>query len=200
MRLDEIRQVYTDYAGRYEKEFTGERKYTLYKRLPRLVIRELKARKAKILDLGCGTGLSSRLFFDKDYEVTGVDITRAMIRLARKLPYAKLICQDLEKPLKVKDSYFDAIVMIGVMEHINDPAALLKEARMKLKEGGLFALTLPCKNSYFSEYGLKNYYKKEIEPLMREAGFKIINSEKSFGYEDEGASIYYWSYLLRKIS
>ncbi|HVF92368.1 MAG TPA: methyltransferase domain-containing protein [Blastocatellia bacterium] len=198
MRLDEIRQVYTDYAGRYEKEFTGERNYTAYKRLPRLVIRELKARKARILDLGCGTGLSSLLFFDEEYEVTGIDITRAMIRLASKLPFARLICQDLEKPLKVKDDYFDAVVMIGVMEHIDDPSALLSEVRKKLRRDGLFALTLPCKNSYFSEYGLRNYYKKDIEPLMRETGFKVVRAEKSFGYEDEAASIYYWNYLLRK--
>ncbi|HYP29719.1 MAG TPA: class I SAM-dependent methyltransferase [Blastocatellia bacterium] len=199
MRLDEIRQVYTDYAGHYEKEFIGERRYTVYKRLPRLVTRELKSRSAKVLDLGCGTGLSSLLFFDKGYEVTGIDITRAMIRRAGELPFAKLICQDLEKPLKVKDDYFDAVVMIGVMEHINDPAAILKEVWKKLKDGGLFALTLPCKNAHFSEYGLKNYYKKEIEPIMREAGFKVIRSEKSFAYEDDSSTIYYWNYLLRKI-
>ena len=200
MRLDEIRQVYTDYAVRYEKEFIRERKYTVYKRLPRLVIRELKARSARILDLGCGTGLSSLLFFDKNYEVTGIDITRAMIRRAGKLPFAKLICQDLEKPLKVKDDYFDAVVMIGVAEHIDEPAPLLKEARKKLKENGLFALTVPCKSAHFSEFGLKNYYKKEIEPILRGAGFKVVHSEKMLAYEDDGASIYYWNYLLRKIS
>ena len=126
MRLEDIRQIYTDYAGHYEKEFTGERRYRAHKVLPRLVIRELKGRDAKVLDLGCGTGLSSLLFFDQGYEVTGVDITRAMIRMARRLPYAKLICQDLEKPLRVKDDYFDAVVMIGVMEHIDDPSALMK--------------------------------------------------------------------------
>jgi len=200
MRLDDIRQVYTDYAGRYEKEFTGARKYTAYKRLPRLLMRELKVQRARILDLGCGTGLSSLLFFGKGYEVTGIDITRAMIRLARRLPYAKLICQDLEKPLKVEDGYFDAVVMIGVMEHIDDPPALMKEVRKKLRRGGLFALTLPCKNSHLSDYGLKNYYKKDVESLMREAGLKVVQAEKRFGYEDNGASVYYWNYLLRKTS
>jgi predicted TPR repeat methyltransferase len=200
MRLEDIRQIYTDYAGHYEKEFTSERRYTVYKRLPRLVIRELKTRDARILDLGCGTGLSSLLFFDKGYEVTGIDITRAMIQLAHRLPYSKLICQNLEKPLRVKDDYFDAVVMIGVMEHINDPSALLKEVWRKLRQHGLFALTLPCKSSYFTEYGLKNYYKKEIEPIMREAGFKAIHSEKKFAYQDDGASVYYWNYLLRKDS
>lgn len=200
MRLEDIRQIYTDYAGHYESEFTRERRYTVYKRLPRLVIRELKTREAKILDLGCGTGLSSLLFFDKGYEVTGIDITRAMIELASRLPYSKLICQNLEKPLRVKDDYFDAVVMIGVTEHINDLPALLQEARRKLRPNGLFAITFPCKSAYFTEHGLKNYYKKEIEPITREVGFKVAHSEKSFAYQDDGGSIYYWNYLLRKDS
>ncbi len=197
MDVNEIVEVYTSYAGHYENEFTNERNYTAYKRIPQLVIDELKKRPARILDLGCGTGLSSRLFFGQGYEVTGIDITRAMIKKAQRLPYKKLIRQNLEEPLAVDDDHFDAVVMIGVMEHIESPLAVFKEAHKKLRNGGLFALTAPCKSVWFSSSGLKCYYKKEIEPIIRRAGFKLIFSEKTLGYEDE-KDVYFWNFLLRK--
>ncbi|HKY05671.1 MAG TPA: class I SAM-dependent methyltransferase, partial [Blastocatellia bacterium] len=162
MDVNEIVEVYTYYAGHYENEFTNERRYTAYKRIPRLVIDELKREPARILDLGCGTGLSSRLFFEHGYEVTGIDITRAMIKKARRLPYKKLVRQNLEEPLAVGDDYFDAVVMIGVMEHIERPLSVFKEVHKKLRAGGLFAFTAPAKTAWFASSGLKCYYKKEI--------------------------------------
>lgn len=197
MDVKEIVEVYTYYAGHYENEFTNERRYTAYKRIPQLVIGELGKGPARILDLGCGTGLSSRMFFEKGYEVTGIDITRAMIKKARRLPYKKLIRQNLEEPLAVADGHFDAVVMIGVMEHIESPFKVFNEAHKKLRGGGLFALTAPCKSAWFSSSGLKCYYKKEIEPLVRRAGFKMVFSEKTFGYEDE-EDVYFWNFLLRR--
>jgi methylase of polypeptide subunit release factors len=40
-------------------------RYTAYLKVPQLVISALGRPSASILDLGCGTGLSSLLFFEK---------------------------------------------------------------------------------------------------------------------------------------
>src|SRR5258708_36086485 len=98
--------------------------YTAYLQVPQLVINALRRSSASILDLGCGTGLSSLLFFEKGYEVTGIDGTRAMVRRGRKLPYRKVVQQDLESPWRVKDHSFVAVVMVGVIEYIIHPAVL----------------------------------------------------------------------------
>jgi len=172
--------------------------YTAYLKVPQLVIEELGHRQASILDLGCGTGLSSLLFFEKGYDVTGIDGTSAMIRRARKLPYKKIIQQDLESPWRVRDHSFNAAVMVGVMEYIIYPGVLFRQVRNKLVDGGVFGLTVPYKSKCYEDANLKSYYRKEITPVIRKAGFNIESSEKTLGFEDAGQKVAYLNYLLRK--
>lgn len=197
MRIQEIKQIYSDFSSSYDREVKRDLRYTAYLTLPELVIGHLDSAAPEILDLGCGTGLSSLLFFKSGCRVTGVDGTRAMIERAGRLPFRRLICQDLEKSLRVKDLSFDAAVMIGVMEYINDPAALLARVRSKLRRGGVFGLTVPQRSSLYSEHGLRSYYKKEVEPAMTEAGYRIIECERIVGIEEGARRTYYWNYILK---
>ena len=87
--------IYSRLAKTYDRELRDDMQYTAYSKVPQLVINALGHKQANILDLGCGTGLSSLLFFELGYDVTGIDGTGAMIRRARKLPYKKVIQQDL---------------------------------------------------------------------------------------------------------
>jgi SAM-dependent methyltransferase len=197
VRIQEIKRIYSDFSISYDREVKRDLHYTAYLRLPELVINHLDSAAPEILDLGCGTGLSSLLFFKSGCRVTGIDGTRAMIERAGKLPFRKLICQDLEKSLRVKDMSFDVAVMIGVMEYINDPAALLARVRRKLRRGGVFGLTVPQRRSLYSEAGLRSYYKKEMEPAMTEAGYRIIECERIVGIEEGARRTYYWNYVLK---
>src|SRR4051794_3163012 len=146
-------------------------KYTAHVEVPWLIIDALGSRRAKVLDLGCGTGLSSLLFFEQGYDVTGIDGVAAMVRRARNLPYSKVIQQDLESPWRVKDCSFDAAVMLGVMEYIIYPKVLLRQVHDKLVPGGVFGLTVPHRNKLYESGGLKSYYRKEIVPVIVGSGF-----------------------------
>ena len=197
MRIQEIEQIYSDFSDSYDREIKRDMHYRAYLRLPELVINHLTSTAPKILDLGCGTGLSSLLFFKSGCRVTGIDGTRAMLKRAGRLPFQRLICQNLEKSLRVKDLSFDAAVMVGVMEYINDPAALLAQVRRKLRRGGVFGLTVPQRSSWYSESGLRSFYKKEMEPVMIEGGYRIIECERIVGIEGNGRRTYYWNYVLK---
>lgn len=199
MRIDEIKEIYREFSKTYEKEVKHDMNYTAYIRVPGLVMKHLHTKTPRILDLGCGTGLSSLLFFKNGYEVTGIDGTRAMIARARKLPYKRLLCQNLEKNLRVRDKSFDAVVMVGVMEYLNDPRVVLRQVKKKLVEAGIFGLTVPQKSSWYTESGLGSYYRKEIEPIMKDLGFTIVECEKIVGVEDYGRRAYYRNYVLRKM-
>ena len=91
MKLTTVNAIYSRLAKTYDRELRDDMQYTSYLKVPQLVIDVLGHKQANILDLGCGTGLSSLLFFEKGYDVTGIDGTSAMIRRARKLPYKKVI-------------------------------------------------------------------------------------------------------------
>ena len=199
MTPEEIIKKYSDAAKEYDK-ISQDDEYIADKKMALAVIDELKLKNAKIIDFGCGTGLSSVEFFEKGYEVTGIDITPEMIEEAKKRPFKRLICQNLDTPLKVEDNIFDAAVLTGVMEFIQDPLALFKEVNRVLKADGVFAITIPKKFPEESKIPFNSYSKKEIEPVFKKAGFQIIRCDEFFGYRKwgSGEKIYYYGYVLRK--
>jgi predicted TPR repeat methyltransferase len=198
MNFDEINEIYLEFSKTYEKDVKNHMNYTAYRRVPLLIMKHLQRRTGRILDLGCGTGLSSLPFFKKGFEVTGIDGSPEMIERARKLPYQKLLCRNLEKRLRVRDKSFDAAVMVGVMDYLDDPAVILREVRKKLVDEGVFGFTVPQKSAWYSESGLSSYYRKEIEPIIKDVGFTILESEKIVGVEEYGRRTYYRNYISRK--
>ena len=94
-----------------------------------------------ILDLGCGTGRSSRPFVT-DNQVCGIDISIHMLNEARKLNSENLflVVGDVEN-LPIKDGTFDAVISYGTFHHLPDPFKGLSEAYRVLRYGGkLFAV------------------------------------------------------------
>jgi len=54
-----------------------------------------KKDKAKVLDIGFGTGVLTKKLYDDGYEIYGIDFSQRMIDIAReKMPSAKLIQYD----------------------------------------------------------------------------------------------------------
>jgi SAM-dependent methyltransferase len=198
MRLTTVNTIFSRLARTYDRELPDDMQYTAYLTVPRLVIGALGHPQASVLDLGCGTGLSSLLLFQAGYEVTGIDGTPAMVRRARKLPYKRVIQQNLESSWRVADHSFDAAVMVGVMEYVIYPSVLFRQIHRKLVDGGVFGVTIPQKSSFCTAADLKSYRRSEIAPIIRDAGFDIEASERTLGFQETGTNVWYWNYLLRK--
>jgi len=196
MKLDAVKGIYSRYAADYDRELRDDLGYSAHLDMARLVIGALRTKQPTILDLGCGTGLSSLPFLQRGWRVTGIEGTRAMIRQARKLPFTKIVEQDLESPWRVADRSFDAIVMVGVMEYIARPGAVFRQASRKLVKGGLMGVTVPYKNKAYTDVGLKSYYKREVAPMLSAAGLTVESTRKAMAFEDAGRKIHYMHYLL----
>lgn len=84
---------------------------------------------ARILDVGCGTGIISALHPNLD--LRGVDFSHEMIR---RNPHK---CQlgDAEH-LPFKDEEFDGVLCRGVLHHLTDPASGVAEISRVLRPGG----------------------------------------------------------------
>ena len=82
-----------------------------------------KREKAKILDIGFGTGILTKKLYDDGYEIYGIDFSQKMIEIAKeKMPLASLIKYDFSKglPEEIKDNSFDYIISTYAMHHLKD--------------------------------------------------------------------------------
>jgi SAM-dependent methyltransferase len=90
----------------------------------------------RILDLGCGTGQSRRLYREWAGFYTGVDLSFAALCLARrKFPGDPWLRADALH-LPFADESFDAVCFSSVLHHIPGFGAALAEARRLLVPGG----------------------------------------------------------------
>ncbi|HLK58145.1 MAG TPA: methyltransferase domain-containing protein [Chthonomonadaceae bacterium] len=99
---------------------------------------------SSLLEIGCGVGAQLRLLFRKypDLPMTGVDISENQIQRARLLLAKELSEGRLElhtargDALPFAEGSFDAVYICFVLEHVQDPAAIIREAKRVLNKGG----------------------------------------------------------------
>lgn len=90
----------------------------------------------RILDIGCGTGQSRRLYREWASFYAGIDLSFAALRLARrKFPGDPWLQADA-LALPFADGSFDAVCFSSVLHHIPGFGAALAEARRLLVPGG----------------------------------------------------------------
>lgn len=91
----------------------------------------------RILDAGCGSGPTSVAVSDRGAEVSGFDVSAAMIEIARRhLPDADLRVHDLAEPLPWADEAFDVAVASLVLHYLPDWSGPLAELYRVLAPGG----------------------------------------------------------------
>lgn len=146
---------------------------------------KLVGKGAKVLDLGCASGYQSKMLFELDCKVTGLDLSPGMIRAAKKrVPGAKFIVGDMTN-LPFKNGEFDGVYARASILHI--PKSLvpkvLKGINKVLKKGGVFYLALK-KGNFEGEVNDKRhgmevkrffsfFNKREIVELLDKSGFKV---------------------------
>jgi len=93
-----------------------------------------------VLDVACGTGLASEPLLKRGLQVTGVDISEAMLDKARiRLKEARLVVGDAEK-LPFGDGTFHAVICAQAIHWMDQPKALAEMARVAVPNGGRVAI------------------------------------------------------------
>lgn len=91
----------------------------------------------RILDAGCGSGPTSIALSAQGAEVSGFDLSTAMVDIARRsLPETDLRVHDLADPLPWDDHTFDVAVASLVLHYLPDWSSPLAELRRVLGTGG----------------------------------------------------------------
>jgi len=93
-----------------------------------------------VVDIGCGTGLSTRAWAERSDEIIGVEANASMIARARRSPAAANVryVQAVAGRVGLADGSAD-VVTCAQSFHWMDPRDVLPEAARILRPGGVFA-------------------------------------------------------------
>ena len=114
------------------------------------------ARNENILDYGCGNGFFYQLLktLYPHTRIFGADISAVALE-QRKESYSELAGRTRiinDNKTTFADGFFDMVVSIEVMEHVDDLQAYIAEIFRLSKLGGNFIWTTPCANRYSIEH------------------------------------------------
>ncbi|MEE8524356.1 MAG: class I SAM-dependent methyltransferase [Thermoanaerobaculia bacterium] len=134
-------------------------------------------RRARVLDVGCGTGIFLVHLEALGFEhLAGVE-TSADLRAKARDPSIEMLP---EIPERRDDGVFsyDKVFMLDVLEHIDDDRGTLDRIHGLLEPGGRFYLSVPAHPFLWSRHDdinqhRRRYRKAELGEKLRAAGFII---------------------------
>lgn len=135
---DYVAQLFDQYADGFDAHLTGELGYRVPELL-RTLHTDLDSGRAalRVLDLGCGTGLSGLAFRDRAAHLAGVDLSPRMLDKARaRGVYDELAVGEVVEALRARDAHWDLLVAADVFVYLGDLRAVLQAAARALRPGG----------------------------------------------------------------
>lgn len=106
----------------------------------------LLRRRARILEVGCGTGSLLAALRERGHEVVGLDLSSRFCDFARRTYGVEVIEADL-LDVALLPASFDAVVAMGTVSNLGDFAACLSRIRELLRPGGVFIFNYPDADS-----------------------------------------------------
>jgi len=118
--------------------------YTSPSTIASLLIEHLPQTLSRILDIGCGTGLTSTLLHKEGYsDLDVIDLSPDMLKVAtNRNIYQSLFTGDLKLPLEIESNIYDAVASPCTYTHGYVDAKPLAEIVRVLKPGGILAITV----------------------------------------------------------
>lgn len=130
----------------------------------------------QMLDVGCGTAWLSDHF--RNY--TGIDGSPEAMETARGHGI-NAILGNLNEPLPFADGSFDAAILKDLLEHVDNPAALVADLRRVLRPGArVYACSPDAQRWVWDDYTHRRPFTlKGFKKLFSDQGFTVARS----GYE-----------------
>ena len=161
--------------------------------------------KGNILDIGTNEGLFLDVAKEFYWSAYGVEASSVSAKKARNKLGDSIFCGTLEEA-KYPDNFFDAIVLIDVLEHIADPVKLMSEVHRIAKPSAGILIITPNFNSWtrkimrgswfqYKYEHLAYYSRLSIDFLLSSADFKLDSYRVNF----KRFNIMYYEAYLEKM-
>lgn len=134
---------------------------------------------ARVLDAGCGWGVTLDALEGRGYQATGMDVSRqALEKLDR--PGRRLVEADLTRPfhhyrdhihVHVQTPLYDAVTALDVIEHLDDDRAALERLAALVRPLGLLIVSVPALPDLFTEFDAVQGHRRRYLPESLRAAF-----------------------------
>lgn len=176
------------------------------------VIKAGKVKPGSALDLGCGTGAKSIYLAKKGFKVTGIDISKTAIKLAKKnaqkaKAQVNFIVADVTGLSFLKNKKFDFVLDWANLHGI--PKTKQKRYVTKIakhtKKGGRLLLRCFSKRGIKREFAVRSmgliylFSKRDIEKLFTQY-FKILETHKSKPCTGNPPGKWFDEYLMERLT
>lgn len=140
---DEVADLYRQWAETYDDEL-GDNDYVAPQRGAAVFAAHVADRHARIIDVGCGTGLVGRYLSAHGFDaIDGLDLSTEMLAQAKaKGVYRDVFQADLTGPVDVADGAYDAAISVGTFTHNHVGPSGLDTVLRIVKPGGVVSITV----------------------------------------------------------
>jgi len=162
--------------------------------------------KGKVLDVGTGRGVMVRR-----WAKTRGDLELVTVDKEKKKGWRVDVVAD-GRDLPMKDKEFDGVIILDVLEHVEGPEKMVKEAVRVLKKGGVLYVTIPLEGAWWTmDWWLRRLFKidwtkeiighinkfelGEVRRMFKEAGVRIEWVRYSHHWLYQLGSLIYFRYL-----
>lgn len=201
---DYVRALFDRYAPRFDADLQGRLGY----RTPALLAAMIEAdgtapaRALRVLDLGCGTGLSGLALAPFAARLDGLDLSPRMLEeAARRGIYAALHEADLEAFLPAHPRAWDLIAAADVLNYLGDLGPALAGIAGALAAGGIAAFSIETGEGggYALGEGLRyRHDPAHVAALAAGAGLAELAREEVTLREERGTPVRGTLFLFRR--
>jgi 2-polyprenyl-3-methyl-5-hydroxy-6-metoxy-1,4-benzoquinol methylase len=126
----------------------------------------------KILEIGCGEGSLLELLSRRN-EVHGADVSSSGVEIVRR---KGITCHHIDasnEKLPYQDNYFDIVITLETIEHVENPHRMVWEIKRLLKPGGTLLISIPGEgvNHPFIYPGL--FTRRKFKKFLTVNGFDV---------------------------
>lgn len=137
---------------------------------------KLDPARARLLDIGCGTGGSS-VVLSRYGTAVGLDRSLRSFTIAPDRPYSHRVVGNAER-LPFGAQTFTAVAALDVLEHLNDDVAGAREIFRVLQPGGAAVIFVPAFDCLWGQNDVHSHHRRRyrrvtLENAVRAAGFDI---------------------------
>lgn len=138
-----VQTLFDQYADDFESHLVDTLGYQGHRVLVQGLPDTSPTRWARVLDLGCGTGLCAPLVRQRAAHLTGVDLSAEMVAKARQRGlYDELIVGDLHEVLGDAPQRFDLVLAADVFIYVGELESVFERLAACMAPGGRLAFTV----------------------------------------------------------